>query len=98
VLVEDMAVIFGADALAADREGRIREPQQRGSARTVDRTLDGTFRKAGPSVAKGQAVLPASTTCTEPVMFRPPSPSRNSTLRATSTGSMSRWSALRRAI
>jgi hypothetical protein len=45
-----------------------------------------------------QAVLPASIVITEPVILRPPSPSRNSTIRATSSDSGKRRSALRLAI
>jgi hypothetical protein len=44
------------------------------------------------------AVLPASMVSTLPVMLRPPSPSRYSTMRATSSASGSRRNALRLAI
>jgi hypothetical protein len=44
------------------------------------------------------AVLPASIVSVVPVTLRPPSPSKNSTLRATSIGSGMRFMALRRAI
>jgi hypothetical protein len=45
-----------------------------------------------------QAVFPASIVITEPVILRPPSPNRYSTMRATSSVSGSRRSALRLAI
>jgi hypothetical protein len=51
-----------------------------------------------PGIRLVQAVLPASMVRTDPVILRPPSPSRYSTMRATSSGSGRRRKALRPAM